>query len=226
MARGASAVFNSEPGRVNGNIVIGRKGAWFTTMEVHGIAAHAGSAHQTGASAILAICRKVESLQALTDYDSGLTVNVGLIEGGQSANTVPPLAKASIDIRYRSKAVLAEIETAVRQIVERTDVERTWARLNDPVIFPPLEETPANRSLFESYARASAALEIEVAGEYSGGAADSGFTSALGVPTVCAIGPIGEKGHQPDEAVYLESFVPRAKALAATIFDLAERSLD
>ncbi|MGI9500156.1 MAG: M20/M25/M40 family metallo-hydrolase, partial [Geminicoccaceae bacterium] len=179
-----------------------------------------GSAHKQGASAILALCRKVEALHALTDYESGLTVNVGLIEGGQSANTVPPFAKASIDIRYRSRSALPEIEAAVRKIVERPDVEHTRAEIDGAVIFPPLERTPANQALFERYAAASTALGTEVGEEFSGGAADSGFTSALGVPTLCAVGPIGEKGHQPDEAVHLESFVPRAKALAAAIQDL------
>lgn len=220
MARGASAVFNSEPGRVSGNIVTGRKGAWFTTLEVQGIAAHSGSAHEKGASAILALCRKVEALQAMTDYESGITVNVGLIEGGQSANTVPPFAKASVDIRYQSAPDLPTIETAVRAIVDRTDVEGTRADIQKPVIFPPLEKTPANKALFERYVAASAAFGFEVGEEYSGGAADSGFTSALGVPTLCAVGPIGEKGHQLDEAVYLESLVPRAKAVAATILAL------
>lgn len=226
MARGASVVFNSEPGRASGNIVIGRKGAWFSTLEVEGVAAHSGSAHEKGASAVLALCRKVEALHALTDYESGITANVGLIEGGQSANTIAPFAKASIDIRYRSVSDLPGIEAAVRTIVETIEVERTKAILLPPTVFPPLEPTPANQSLFERYRRVSDDLGIEVGEEYSGGAADSGFTSALRVPTLCAVGPIGEKGHQPDEAVYLESFVPRAKAVAATILDLAEHPLD
>ena len=226
MARGASVVFNSEPGRASGNIVTGRKGAWFSTLEVRGVAAHSGSAHDKGASAILALCRKIEALHALTDYESGITANVGLIEGGQSANTVPPFAKASIDIRYRTVADLPGIEAAVQAVVERTEVEHTRASLLPPTAFPPLEPTPANQALFERYRRASAGLGVEVGEEYSGGAADSGFTSALSKPTLCAVGPIGEKGHQPDEAVYLESFVPRAKALAATILDLAEHPLD
>ena len=226
MAREASAVFNSEPGRMGGHVVTGRKGAWFTTVNVHGVAAHAGSAHRAGANAIHALCLKVDALQALTDYESGITASVGLIEGGQSTNTVPPFAKASLDIRYRSKDTLPAIEAEVRAIVERPDVERTRAELGEVTIFPPLEETRANRALFERYVQASTALGFEVKEIYSGGAADSGFTSALGVPTLCSVGPIGEKGHQPDEAVYLESFVPRAKALAATILDLAERPLD
>ena len=226
MARGASVVFNSEPGRPNGNIVTRRKGAWFSTLKVHGVAAHSGSAHEKGASAILALCRKVEALSAMTDYQSGLTVNVGLIEGGQSANTVPPFAKASLDIRYRSKESLPDIKAMVEAIIKRTDVERTQGEIEDPVIFPPLEATAANQALFERYANVSAKLGIEVGEEHSGGAADSGFTSALGVPTVCAVGPIGEKGHQQDEAVHLDTLVPRAKAVAATILDLAERPLD
>lgn len=226
MARGASVVFNSEPGRVSGNIVTGRKGAWFSTLGVHGVAAHSGSAHEKGASAILALCRKIEAFLAMTDYESGRTVNVGLIEGGQSANTVPPFAKASLDIRYRSKADLPDIEAAVRMIVDHTDVENTRAEIEKPVVFPPLETTPANQALFERYRRVSAELGVEVGEEFSGGAADSGFTSALGVPTLCAVGPIGEKGHQPDEAVHLESLVPRAKAVTATILGLAEHPLD
>ncbi|MGI9493309.1 MAG: M20 family metallopeptidase, partial [Geminicoccaceae bacterium] len=219
-AANARAVFNSEPGRPTGNIVTGRKGALFLTLEVGGIAAHSGSAHQRGASAIEAICRKVQALHALTNYEHGRTVNIGLIEGGQSANTVAPFAKATIDIRYLSKAELPEIEAEVGAIVERVEIDGTSADITRRTLFPPLEQTPANRELFELYAEASSSLGQEVGGEFSGGAADSGFTSALGVPTICAVGPVGEKGHQPEEAAHLETFVPRAKAMAATILRL------
>jgi glutamate carboxypeptidase len=222
MARAAGVVFNAEPGRPSGNVVTGRKGAWFSHLEVHGIATHSGAAHQQGASAIRALCRKVEALEALTDYETGITANVGLIEGGQSANTVPPFAKASIDIRYRTAADLPAIDAAVRAIAERADGERTRAEVRTPVVFPPLEPTPANQALCARYVRAAAGLGLAVEGEYSGGAADSGFTSALGIPTLCAVGPIGERGHQPDEAVRIDSLVPRAKAVAATILDLAK----
>jgi len=221
-AASARAVFNSEPGRPSGNIVTGRKGALFMTLNVTGIAAHSGSAHKKGASAIEAICRKVQALHALTDYETGRTVNIGLIEGGQSANTVAPSAKATIDIRYQSKAELTEIDAFVADIVERVEIDGTVASVANLTLFPPLEQTPANDELYELYAEASSALGRPVDGEYSGGAADSGFTSALGVPTICAVGPIGEKGHQLDEAAHLETFVPRAKAVAATILRLSE----
>ncbi|MGI9450969.1 MAG: M20/M25/M40 family metallo-hydrolase, partial [Geminicoccaceae bacterium] len=221
-AANACAVFNSEPGRPSGNIVTGRKGALFMTLEVTGIAAHSGSAHKRGASAIEAICRKVQALHALTNYENGRTVNIGLIEGGQSANTVAPFAKATIDIRYLSKAELADIEALAAKIVEHIEIDGTTAVITRRTLFPPLEQTAANRELFELYAEASSTLGRPIDDEFSGGAADSGFTSALGVPTICAVGPIGEKGHQPDEAAHLETFVPRAKAMVATILRLNE----
>ncbi len=221
-AENARAVFNSEPGRPSGNIVTGRKGALFMMLEVTGVAAHSGSAHDKGKSAIEAICRKVQALHALTDYEEGRTVNIGLIEGGQSANTVAPNAKASIDIRYKSKAQLVEIEALANEIIERIEIEGTTSAITSRTQFPPLEQTPENEDLFLLYQEASSDLGRRVEGEYSGGAADSGFTSALGIPTICAVGPVGEKGHQPDEAVHLETFVPRAKATAATIIRLGE----
>lgn len=219
-AKDARAVFNSEPGRPSGNIVTGRKGALFMTLEVTGLAAHSGSAHDKGRSAIEAICRKVQALHALTDYDDGRTVNIGLIEGGQSANTVAPLAKATIDIRYKSMTQLADIETTVQEIIDHVEIDGTSSKVTRRTRFPPLEQTSANEALFKHYVAASSGQGLAVEGEYSGGAADSGFTSALGVPTICAVGPMGEKGHQPDEAAHLETFVPRAKAMAATILRL------
>ena len=59
-ARGARAVFNTEPGRVSGNVVTGRKGGASFHITVKGRAAHSGVNHKEGASAtydILAIVR-------------------------------------------------------------------------------------------------------------------------------------------------------------------------
>ena len=93
-AKGARAVFNAEPGRPSGNLVSRRKGAAFIELEVTGRAAHSGAAHAQGVSAIEALARKIQRLHRLTDYDLGTTVNVGLIQGGQSVNTVAPRATA------------------------------------------------------------------------------------------------------------------------------------
>lgn len=223
-AQGARAVFNAEPGRAagpGGNVVSGRKGAMFLTVEITGVPAHSGGAHDKGVSAIEELCRKVTALHALTDYASGTTVNVGLIEGGVSINTVAPWAKARVDVRFATMAAMAAAEAAVKKILETTHLPGTTTRLTERAAFLPLEQTPANRALFEHYVAAAADLGLTVGGEYTGGSADSGYTSAIGAPTLCGTGPIGAKAHTPEEFCELDSMTVRAKALALAIMRLA-----
>jgi glutamate carboxypeptidase len=222
-ARGARAVFNAEPGRAagpGGNVVSGRKGAMFLTVEVTGIPAHSGGAHDKGVSAIEELCRKVTALHALTDYESGTTVNVGLIEGGVSINTVAPWAKARVDVRFKTLAAMAAAEAAVKRILDTTHLAGTTTRLAERAAFLPLEQTPANLALFEHYVACAAELGLTVGGEYTGGSADSGYTSALGAPTLCGTGPMGAKAHTPDEFCELDTIPLRAKALALAIMRL------
>jgi glutamate carboxypeptidase len=217
MARGARAVFNAEPARPDGNIVRARKGALFLTVEVTGKPAHSGSAHDKGISAIEELCRKVTELHALTDYESGTTFNVGLIEGGQSINTVAPRASARLDVRFWTLAAMAEAEAAIERVLARTHLPGTTTRITERGQFLPLEPSSANADLFEHYVRCAADLDIALGGEATGGSADSGFTAAVGAPTVCGIGPVGEKAHSPEECCHLDTLVPRAKALALAI---------
>jgi glutamate carboxypeptidase len=219
-ARGARAVFNAEPGRPSGNIVSGRKGAMFLSVEVTGKPAHSGSAHDQGVSAIEELCRKVIELHALTDYASGTTVNVGLIEGGQSINTVAPWASAKVDVRFKTMAAMAEAEAAIERLLGRVHLPGTTTRITSKAAFLPLEPSAANRALFEHYVASAAELGQTIGGEYTGGSADSGFTAGLGAPTVCGTGPIGAKAHSPDEVCHLDSLVPRAQALALAILRL------
>jgi glutamate carboxypeptidase len=220
-ARGARAVFNAEPGRFSGALVTGRKGALFLTIEVTGRAAHSGGAHEQGISAIEELCRKVPDLHALTDYSTGTTANVGLIQGGQSVNTVAPLASAEVDVRFRTIAAMRAAEAAIGAILERTRLAGTTTRIIRQAAFLPLEQTPASQALFEHYVACAAELGLTPGGEYTGGSADSGFTAAVGAPTLCGTGPLGEKAHSPDEVSHLNTLVPRAQALALAIARLS-----
>ena len=216
-ARGARAVFNGEPARPNGSIVRARKGALFLTIEVTGKAAHSGSSHDKGLSAIEELCRKVVEIHALTDYERGTTFNVGLIEGGQSINTVAPRASARLDVRFWTQAAMAEAEAAVARVLKSTHLPGTTTRVTARGQFLPLEPSQASAVLFEHYVGCAAELGLTLGGEATGGSADSGFTAAVGAPTVCGIGPVGEKAHAPDECCHLDTLVPAAQALALAI---------
>lgn len=221
-AEGAEAVFNAEPGRVSGNIVSGRKGAMFVTIEVTGKAAHSGAAHDKGISAIEELCRKVSALHALTDYETGTTYNVGIIQAGQSVNTVAPLATAKLDVRFKTMDAMRKAEADIARVLEETHLAGTTTRISERAAFLPFEPSPESQALAAHYLTCAGELGMNVRGEYTGGSADSGFTAAVGAPTVCGTGPLGEKAHSPDECCHLETLVPRAKAVALAIARLSE----
>jgi glutamate carboxypeptidase len=220
VAREARCIFNAEPGRPSGNVVTGRKGGMFMRLEIEGRAAHSGGNFEYGISAIGELAHKIVKLHALTDLKRGITVNVGIVKGGQSVNTTAPSAEGQIDLRYITPKDRAEALQDIEKIVASSTVPGTRATLAVMGEFLPLNPTPASEALFTGYQAAAGELGLEVKGEFTGGCADSGFTSAVGCPTICATGPVGAKAHTPEEYLEVESIVPRAQALALAILRL------
>lgn len=224
-ARGARVVFNAEPGRPSGNVVTGRKGGVFMAMDIEGKASHSGGNFQAGISAIGELAHKILAIHALTDLDRGITLNVGLVAGGQSVNTVAPHAQGQIDLRYVAPADRGEVMARLQAIVARSFVPGTRATLTVKGEFNPLTQDAAAKRLFTLYQGAAAEAGLAVEGEFSGGCADSGFTAQQGAPTICGVGPVGGLAHGPEEYLEIASLVPRAQALARAILRLERAGL-
>ena len=224
-ARRARAVFNSEPGRPNGNVVSGRKGGVFMVMRITGKAAHSGGAFTDGISAIEELARKIQAIHALTDLDRGITLNVGLVSGGQSVNTVAPNAEGQIDLRYVDPADRDDIMARIGNIVTTSYVPGTKAELEIKGEFLPMTQSTASKKLFDGYVAAATESGFTPEGEFAGGCADSGFTAAVGAPTICSVGPVGGKAHTPDEFLRIDSMIPRAQACARAIMRLERAGL-
>lgn len=219
-ARGARAAFNAEPGRVSGNLVTSRKGGANFVIEVAGRAAHAGMNHADGASAIETLARKIQALHALTDYDAGITANVGLISGGMSSNTVAPSAQGKLDVRFCTLEQRETLFARIREIVAAPGVPGTESTVTQTSEFLPLEPK-WSEELLTRYQASAAQIGFAVEGEFTGGCSDAGFTASLGIPTLCGVGPVGAKAHTDQEYCCLDTLVPRAQALLGTIAGLA-----
>jgi len=216
-ARKARAVFNAEPGRASGAVVTGRKGGVFMRFEVTGRAAHSGANYEQGISAIEEIARKIVKLHKVTDIPKGITVNVGIVAGGQTVNTVAPSARGEIDLRFITPADREAAMAKIEDIIATADLPGTSAVLTISGEFLPLVESEEGRKLYEHYAAAARDVGIEVPGEFTGGCADSGFTAAVGAPTLCATGPVGGRAHSADEYMEVETLVPRAQSVALAV---------
>lgn len=224
-ARNARVVLNAEPGRPSGNVVKARKGGVFSVVEIEGKAAHSGGNFEAGISAIGEAAHKIVAIHALTDLARGITLNVGLVQGGQSVNTVAPACQFQIDLRYVEPDQRDEIMGRIHDIVARAFVPGTRAALTIKGEFLPLNPTPDSSRVFSLYQAAAAEAGLTVEGEFSGGCADSGFTAAMGAPTLCAVGPVGGKAHSPEEYLELDSVVPRAQTAARAILRLEQAGL-
>jgi glutamate carboxypeptidase len=220
VARDARCIFNAEPGRPSGGVVTGRKGGVFMRLEIEGRAAHSGGNFEYGISAIGELAHKIVKLHEITDLKRGTTVNVGIVKGGQSVNTTAPSAQGDIDLRYMTPKDRADAMQKIEAIVTASYVAGTKSTLSVMGEFLPLNATPASEQLFSGYQAAAKTVGLEVKGEFSGGCADSGFTAAVGCPTICATGPVGAKAHTAEEYLEVESMVPRAQALALAILRL------
>jgi len=223
-ARGARAVFNAEPGRPTGNVVSGRKGAFFIDFEVDGVAAHAGVNHDKGASAIEALARKIIALHALTDRQSGVTANVGTLRGGMSVNTVADHAMAQLDVRFPAEVDRDRLHARIVEIIEGEALPCTCGRITHLANFLPFGASESGRQLLAAYQAQARTLGFEVEGEYTGGSADSGLTASVGAPTLCATGPVGGEVHTDREYCRIDTLVPRAQAVALTLMEPPRRA--
>lgn len=219
-ATGARAVFNAEPGRRSGNVVSSRRGGTFYRATVTGRAAHAGLNPHEGRSAIEEMARKILAWHALSSEVPDVTVSVGLVSGGQAVNMIAPDCEASIDLRFTEPETGARLDAeicAIATTCTREGLRGTIERLGG---FAPVVETPANQALVNLYLGAARDLGQTTQAEFTRSCADSGLTAAMGVPTVCGTGPVGCHAHSPEEYVELETFVPRARAVALSILRL------
>lgn len=215
IVRGAGAALVFEAGRADDSIVIARKGTGKFQVEVKGVAAHAGNHHADGVSAIRALARFIDGIEAMTDYERGVTVNVGLVSGGTSANTVPAQANCAIDFRFIRAAdgedLVRNADRLAREIAGATNARFA---IGGGIRRQPLEPTDASRALFHRYADCARTAGLD-AGECPliGGGSDANTASAIGVPAIDGLGPRGRGFHTPDEYIEVATLPQRIEAL-------------
>ena len=220
LACGASRALILEPSfGKSGSLKTARKGVGRFELRILGQASHAGLAPEEGVSAILELSHQVQSLFALNDADSGVTVNVGTIDGGLRANVIAPEASAVIEARVPSAEAAAEVETAIRGL--RPQQQGVTIKVDGGFGRPPLERTPRNRELWEAARGAAGDLGIELSEAAVGGASDGNTTSRF-TATLDGLGPVGEGAHAPNEYV-LVSRMPERAALLALLLTLRRR---
>src|SRR3954452_10821252 len=183
----ARYVLVTEPARDGGKIVTARKGVGRFEVNTLGVPAHSGARHQAGRSAINEMARQVLAIEALTDYERGVTTTVGVISGGTAPNVIPQHCHISVDLRVRDDAAGREFEAKILGL-EPFD-PGVKVQVTGGMNRPPFEKSPAIDVLFRHAQALARDIGFELNDvEMTGGGSDGNFTAALGVPTLDGLG--------------------------------------
>jgi glutamate carboxypeptidase len=217
LARAADRALIIEPALgPEGRIKTARKGVGRFTVRIRGRAAHAGLEPGAGASAILELSHIIQKLFAMNDASRGITVNVGMVDGGLQANVIAAESSAVVDVRVPTQADAELIERRIRSLTVETP--GTAIEVEGGIGRPPLERTKRNRALWESARGAAQLLGIELKDGTAGGASD-GNTTSLYAPTLDGLGAVGGGAHASHEFIYVDRLAERTALLALLLLE-------
>jgi glutamate carboxypeptidase len=211
-----------ECARANGDVVSARKGIADYHVEIVGRAAHAGVEPEKGRSAILEAAHQVLALHALNGRWPSVTVNAGVIHGGTRPNVVAERCEVQVDLRAATVDAFQAASAELERLAGSPTIEGVTVELRRTAGHQPMEKTDASARLVALAVAVAAELGFELRDAATGGASDANTTSALGVPTLDGLGPVGGDDHSVDEWLDLTSVVPRTALLAGLIARIGE----
>ena len=214
-ARRSEAVLVLEPALPGGALKTRRKGCGEYEVAVRGVAAHAGVDPDKGVSAIRELARQILFIETLQDLTRGISVNVGIVDGGSRPNVVAAEARAVVDARAPTLADADRIDAVMRSLTPHLrgatiDVRGGFSR-------PPMERTPGVARLYETAQAAASDLGQSIEEGSTGGGSDGNFCAALGVPTLDGLGAIGDGAHAVHEYIDVAMLAPRSALVARII---------
>ena len=216
LAKKSAAVFVLEPSYgPKGAVKTARKGVGEYSLKVTGKAAHAGLDFEKGHSAILELARQIERISKFVDLKRGLTLNVGIVQGGTRVNVIPAEAVASIDVRVVRTSDAQGLDRKLRAL---KPVDRQCkVELRGVLDRPPMERTPAVANLFHQASELAKRMGWKLEEAAVGGGSDGNLTAALGIPTLDGLGGVGDGAHAPTESIMISELPKRAALLAGLI---------
>ncbi|ANU39162.1 M20 family metallopeptidase [Vibrio scophthalmi] len=222
VAKNAKNVLVAEAARADGGLVKARKGMAGYKITFKGVAAHAGNEPENGRSAITEMANWILAINAMTNFESGTTLNVGVVSGGAGANIVPEHAQAVIDVRFWSNEEYDDVDTKLRAMLDTPYVDGVSITMERESYKPSMVAGPLTEALMALVEESADELEIAINWKEVGGGSDANNTAILGVPTLDGFGPVGAGFHSDQEYLLLESIEPRIRMLMRVLEKLAK----
>jgi tripeptide aminopeptidase len=148
------------------------------------------------------------------------TLNVGMISGGVSVNTIAPEASCLLDLRSIDESALRRLSDRVTRLVDRSNrgdaVEYTAESIGER----PAGVVAVDSPIVQIAANTLAALGLEPS--FDASSTDANVPIAAGIPAVCVGLTTGGNVHRTDEYIDLDPVPMGITQLALLTLALAE----
>ncbi|MDM8526341.1 M20/M25/M40 family metallo-hydrolase, partial [Desulfococcaceae bacterium HSG8] len=203
-----------EAGGDKGGIVTGRKGGFSSELKLYGEAGHAAFVGKNKKSTILEFAHKALKLEALNDFDKGITVNIGKVKAGDSYNIVPKELTALIDCRYSTSEDYENLMENITRIVNTSHVKGVKSEFKLLMGRPPMEQSIANKELFNMFKTEADKLNMPLWEEFRKGGSDANVIASCNIPVIDGLGPEGGKDHSEDEFMITKTLLDKTILLS------------
>ncbi len=140
------------------------------------------------------------------------TYNIGIIEGGQSVNSLATHASFYMDLRSEDPETLNELENTVREIIATQSDQAEGIRVTIDVVGDrPAGGIGIDHELVRATATALQAVEMEC--QYLSGSTDANLLLSKGLPAVTIGLTTGGNTHRLDEFINTEPLVKGMRQL-------------
>jgi len=172
-------------------------------------------------NAIQGLSKLIAELDAITlPRSPKTTLNVGMISGGVSVNTIAPEASCLLDLRSIDESALRRLSDRVTRLVDRSNRGDAVLYIADSIGERPAGVVAADSPIVEIAARTLAALGLEPS--FDASSTDANVPIAAGIPAVCVGLTTGGNVHRTDEFIDLEPVPKGITQFALLTLALAE----
>lgn len=215
LAQKSAYVLCLEPALPGGGLKVQRKGRLVVRLDTKGKAAHAGSPEK-GVSAIEELLAQLSQLKRLKTQS--ITINVGMIGGGEKPNIVAEHAWAFLDFRFWKGEEKERIIHFLKQM--KPALSGAQIKFSVESLTPPMERTKISTNFFQQVKKVASTLNFSLQSGKTGGGSDASIASSLGIPTLDGLGPDGNGIHAENEHLLLPSLVERTAFLTEILLRL------
>lgn len=200
-----------------------RKGSGKFTLIATGKAAHAGRAFNEGRNAICFLAEAISQIHALNGQRTGVTINVGIIAGGEALNVVPNKAVAKLDVRISESEDEKWVNQQLADILNRMQREGFSLNVHGGFGRPVKHVNVELEQLFLRTQHLGQQLGLALEWQDSGGCCDGNNLAQHGLPVLDTLGVRGGDIHTPNEFILLDSLVERAALSTLLLMNIAEK---